>query len=688
MSDKSRILKDYYKDKFKLGAACEHIHDRFTNNEIGNNGKEALILKHFDSITFANELKPAYNMGFSSPDAKEDFLPFVISQGAKTMLDFAKRNGIKVRGHVMVWHSQCPKEIFCKGYEPVTFPTDPELLKEKPFLKYFEKLNPICYTDRMTLLKRLKTYIYSLIEYMYANGYGELIYAWDVVNEAIELEDKQETGLRNTYWYQIIGDDFIYYAFLYAHSAVDNLARKYAKAYGIDSNDEEALERIKPVLFYNDYNEFMPSKRDAIIAMLNRKSSDHGSILSENLIGGIGMQGHLSDNNDIDEYKQAVLMYSKLVDEIHVTELDVKSTCTNINSEYYQAVFYKKFFEMLLDANTKGGHVTCVTFWGLTDDNSWIHGANPLLFHGDLSAKKAFDGVIYAITGESLGEPEPVKYDISDRHITFNNETDVEKVGFKLRGFGSLIMLQGAGRNGGLALTTPEKFDLWTGIKYDISDFLGQRVHISTYVKSNALSVTLSIGFGGAQTISVDTKNNGWVLLEGDFDLPGDVHSLSLDFSTVEEEAGKFNTVLIDEFNVSLLGQFESFEHETHTALVRGVGHLPVLLVTDGQSHTPGEHSLQVTRHEKDATVKFGISQYIGHKVRVTAFVKTADKVIRMGLDGSIPRVLTEEVSQNNWTKISFESEIPDNINSQEIFIETNGSSDFYVDDLSVIRID
>lgn len=686
MSIEKRILKDYYSNKFKIGVACEHIHERNQNNEIGNASKEALILKHFDSITFANELKPAYNMGFDSPDATEEYLPFVINPGARTMLDFAKRNGIKVRGHVMVWHSQCPKEIFCREYKPVTYPTDPELLKEKPFLKHFEKLNPVCYTDRETLLKRMETYIYSLIEYMYAEGFAELIYAWDVVNEAIELEDKQETGLRNTYWYQIIGDDLIYYAFLYARNAVDALSVKYAPKYGIDPSDADSLRLIKPLLFYNDYNEFMPEKRDAIIDALKREGHGHGSVLSEKLIDGIGMQGHLSDNNDIAEYKQAVLMYSGLVDEIHVTELDVKCTCANINAEYYQAVFYKKFFEMLIEANREGAHVTCATLWGLTDDNSWIRGANPLLFRGDLSEKKAFDGLIYAVTGESLGDPEPVKYDISDRHITFDENTDLENSDIKVRGFGKLILVP-EGRNGRYAVTLPDRFDGWTGIKYDVSNFVGQKIHVSASVKSKALSATLSLGIKDSEQISVETRDKGWVILEGDFDIPAGIHSMSLDFNTIEEIPDKFNTVQIDELNVTLIGQFEDFEKETNTALVRGVGHLPVLLVTDTQSHTKGGHSLQVTRHEKDATVKFGISQYIGHTVKVTAFVKTADSSIRMGLDGAVPSTLAEVPSLNDWTEISFETHIPGNITSQELFIETNGASDFYVDDLSVVSI-
>lgn len=689
MSADTRVLKDYYHNYFKIGAACEHIHERGANNEIGNPDKEALLIRHFDSITFANELKPMYNMGFKDPSAREDFLPFVISNGAKTMLDFVKNNNLKMRGHVMVWHSQCPKEIFCKGYNPITFPTDPEVLKEKPFLKMFEKLNPVCFTDRDTMLKRLNSYINSLTEYIYANGYADIIYAWDVVNEAIELEDKTVTGLRNTYWYQVIGDDFMYYAFLYAHEAVNKMAKEYADIYGIDSHDDKALKAIIPSLFYNDYNEFQPDKRDAIIAALKREGHGHGSIISEGLIDGIGMQGHLSDNNDIDEYKTALMMYSSLVDEIHITELDVKCTCTNVNAEYYQAVFYKKFFEMLIEAKKEGANVTCATLWGLTDDNSWIRGADPLLFRGDLSAKKSFDGLVYAVTGESLGDPEPVVYNLSDRHITFDDSDVPADYGFKVRGFGEIALSDAVTdvRSGKYVLYTSRRFDPWTGIRYDISDFIGQKIRINAYVKSDAVSVTMSLGHASSQLVSVNTKDAGWVKLEGEFDVPSGVHSMFLEFGTEEVSRDVVSCVYVDEFNVELIGQFEGFEKENNIAAIRGMGHLPVLTVTDKEyvaKNSDCGHSLLVTRHEKDATVKFGISQYIGCKVTVSAFVKTADSEIRMGLDGAVPQCLTVCESTGDWTKVTFTTEISKDLTSAEFYIETNGSSDFYVDNISV----
>ena len=291
------VLKEVYKDIFYIGTAVESIHDQFTNNEIGNPDKEALIVREFSSMTCANEMKPAYNMGWNSPDAREDYLPYVINPNAKKMLDWVRANGLKMRAHVMVWHSQCAQEAFCKEYKPVFEPVDEEKLKENPRLRFFQKLDPVCFVDRDTMLKRLESYIDSMLEYIYREGYAEQIYAWDVVNEAIELADKTETGLRNSYWYQVIGDDFIYWAFRFAKAAVLKLSVQYAGVYGIDPTDEAALARIRPTLVYNDYNEWQPDKKAAIIAALKREGHGHGSIIGEGLIDGIGMQGHISDNN-------------------------------------------------------------------------------------------------------------------------------------------------------------------------------------------------------------------------------------------------------------------------------------------------------------------------------------------------------------------------------------------------------
>ncbi len=691
MSTKNVILKDIYKDDFRIGVACEKVNERFTNNEIGNPDKEALMLKHFNSMTFGNQLKPMYNMGFKSPEATEEYLPFVINPEAKDMLDWCLKNDMPVRGHVLVWHSQCPKEIFCKNYTPVTFPTDPEVLKEKPFMKYFEKLKPECYVSREVLLKRLESYIHSLMEYMYREGYGKLIYAWDVVNEAIELADKTETGLRNTYWYQVIGDDFMFFAFKYAREAELKYSAMYAASYGIDAGDEEALKALRPLLFYNDYNEFQPDKQEAIINALTREGHGHKSIVSEGYLDGIGMQGHLSDNNDIEEYKNAAIKYGKIAPFIHVTELDVKCTCNNVNREYYQAAFYKKFFECLLEAHKEGANITCVTFWGLTDDNSWIRGADPLIFRKDLSEKLSFDAVVYGKTGESIGEPEKIVVDLSDRHIDFEpvNGDEMpapEDFGIKMLGDGHLMIQDKVVRSGKYALCNDMRFGAWCGIGIDVSDFIGQTVSVSAWVLSPAKRVILKTNNEFTDEIaSGESSMDNWVNLSGELTIPCDVHSMYLFFTTEETEEKTFSPVYADDIEIKLVGLKESFENKSNISAIRGMGHLPVLSVTDKESVDGKSHSLMVTRQEKDATVKFDISQYIGHTIEFSAYVKTSDSIIRMGLDGAVPVMLSEvESGANEWKKVSFVTELSKDLLSAEIYVETNGNAEFFVDDIFV----
>lgn len=685
------VLKEVYKDLFKIGTAVESIHDRFENNEIGNPDKEALIVREFSSMTCANEMKPAYNMGWNSEEAREDYLPYVINPNAKRMLDWAKEHGMKMRAHVMVWHSQCPQEAFCKGYKPVTIPTDPAKLAENPRLKFFERLDPVCFVDRDTMLKRLESYIHSMLDYLYKNGYAETIYAWDVVNEAIELADKTETGLRNSYWYQVIGDDFIYWAFRYANEAVAECIAKYAGVYGIDPSDAEAVKRIKPVLVYNDYNEFQPDKKKAIIDNLHREGHGHGSVVGEGLLGGIGMQGHISDNNDIDEYITALRDYAAFAPEIHITELDVKCTCANVNREYYQAVFYKELFERLVAERKNGVNLTSVTLWGLTDDNSWIRGADPLVFRKDLSKKKSYDALVYAVQGGDLGEPAYVKRDFSDRVFDFETPEGAEpkkpeELGFKMRGFGECIYTTDEAHSGKTSLTTTPRFGEWMGITYDISDFLGQTIQINAWVKSAAKQIFISLDreFHSSVLASVEGGDD-WKLLQLSYKVPTDQYSVRLFFGTKEEDPHHASPLFLDDLTVSLIGQEESFEEETNIAAIRGAGHLPFIFVTDKESVDGKGHSLGVTRQEKDATISLDVSAYIGKTIDVTMFVKTSDKLIRVGVDGSTPVCIAEvAAAADGWTEINAKAVLPEGERSAKLYVETDGKADFFVDDVFV----
>lgn len=637
-------LKDLYKDYFKIGVSCEALsNNKSTLAEIGNEYKENLIKQQFDSITFGNELKLDYNMDYANKSGKttEEFLSFYVNPAAKEMLDWAKDNGIPVRGHTLLWHSQCPDAVFCKEYKPV--------------YGSGSTLDPDCLVSKETMLSRMKSYMYSTMEYMYGNGYGDVIYAWDVVNEAVELGNSAN-DLRNSYWYRIIGEDLLYYAFKYANEAVD----KYANG------------AMKPKLFYNDYNEFQPAKQAAITKALSR-------VKEEGLIDGIGMQGHISDNNSIKDYIDSLKQYSKDFGEVHITELDVKQTSSGVNAEYNQGKFYYDFFKALIQAKKDGANLTSVTFWGLTDNNSWIKQNSPLLFKGNLETKLAFDGVVLAATGGEFPEPEFVEADYKDIFNEFDTEDDLGI--FDVRGGGKLTIQSDEVFEGKYALLDSERTESWHGASFDVSKFAGETIGVSAWVKTtaNTTKITANIDGSWPTVATADTSSGEWTQIFGTYKIPAEIKSLQLYIETDDK-----SDIYIDALRVKLVGLDEGFESEGHIATPRGTGHIPEISVVSNESKSGG-HALLVKRQETDATLALTINGYIGQKVAVKAYVKTTDSKIVLGLDGDTPvEIAKTDATSDAWTLVEGVVTVPNGVKSASMYIETNGKGDFYVDDVSV----
>ena len=102
-------------DEFKLGCAA-------TDSELTQKASQDLILKHYNSLTLGNELKPdsVLNQAESIAYLKQtgdDTNPQVSFKSADKLLKFAAKNHIPVRGHVLVWHSQTPDWFFKENYE-------------------------------------------------------------------------------------------------------------------------------------------------------------------------------------------------------------------------------------------------------------------------------------------------------------------------------------------------------------------------------------------------------------------------------------------------------------------------------------------------------------------------------------------------------------------------------------------
>jgi endo-1,4-beta-xylanase len=338
-------LKDYYKNYFLIGAA---VTPRSLQGE-----DSTLIVNHFNSITAENAMK----MGPIHPKENEYFW-----KDADAIADFAKKHGLKMRGHTLCWHAQAPGWMF-KNEQGDTI-------------------------SKEVLLQRLKEHITTVV-----NRYKDRIYGWDVVNEVID--DNDTAFYRKSQWYKICGEEFIAKAFEYAHAADP-----------------------KAILFYNDYNTENPKKREKIYQMV-KKLKDSGVP-----IHAVGLQGHWSVSNPSkEELEKSIQLFSSLGLQVQVTELDVsvyagrqggqliqgqrRDSVASFTPEMEQQ--QREKYKMVFDVFRKHpDKITGITFWNLSDRYSWLDGRGrknyPLLFDMNRQPKKVYWDVVNFEKGENNTE--------------------------------------------------------------------------------------------------------------------------------------------------------------------------------------------------------------------------------------------------------------------------------------------
>ncbi|WP_055105671.1 endo-1,4-beta-xylanase [Paenibacillus ihumii] len=318
-------LKELFADCFQIGAA---VNPRTIQSQ------EELLAYHFNSITAENEMK------FASLQPEEGRFTF---EDADAIVDFAKRHGMQVRGHTLVWHNQTTDWLFENR--------DGGLVGKE------------------TLYARMKEHIQTVV-----GRYKEHIYAWDVVNEVIADDRKQM--LRESKWTEIAGMDFIAKAFELAHEA-----------------DPKAQ------LFYNDYNESNPLKREKIYRLVQL-------LLEQGVpIHGIGLQAHWNlYDPSLEEIRAAIEKYASLGLQLQLTELDVSMFAfddkrTDLKEApakliELQAQRYEQMFRLLKEYKDV---ISAVTFWGAADDYTWlddfpVRGRKnwPFLFDGQHQPKPAY----------------------------------------------------------------------------------------------------------------------------------------------------------------------------------------------------------------------------------------------------------------------------------------------------------
>jgi endo-1,4-beta-xylanase len=200
--------------------------------------------------------------------------------------------------------------------------------------------------------------------------YKGKIFAWDVVNEAVDDNNK----MRESVWYKVIGPDYIEQAFRFAREA-----------------DPDAK------LFYNDYNtEGMGSKSGAVYKMV-KELKEKGVP-----IDGVGLQMHIgAAPGEAPSAKALAANIKRLNDlglEVHITEMDVKiQKLSGTDEEKFQK--QADVYAMVLKTCLEAENCTALVTWGLTDQFSWIPGFTghpdaPLLFDKKYQPKPAYHALI------------------------------------------------------------------------------------------------------------------------------------------------------------------------------------------------------------------------------------------------------------------------------------------------------
>ena len=407
-------LKDAYKDYFTIGVAVN-------KHNISDPAQIAIIKKQFNSVTAENAWKP----GEIHP--KEGVWNFGL---ADSIANFCRENGIKMRGHCLCWHSQFADWMF----------TDK---KGKPVKKE-------------VFYERLRDHIHTVV-----NRYKDVVYAWDVVNEAMaddgrpfEFVDGKmvpASPYRQSRHFKLCGDEFIAKAFEFAREADPT-----------------------GVLIYNDYSCVDNGKRERIYNMV-KKMKEAGVP-----IDGIGMQGHYNIYfPEEDQLEKAITRFKEIVNIIHITELDLRTNTESggqlmfsrgeakpqapyigtLQEDQYARLF--KIFRKHKDV------IKNVTFWNLSDKDSWLGVNNhPLPFDENFKAKRSlqiirdFDPVADKRVPKEDFVPNPMNQ--PGQEYPMVNSEGFARFRVVAPDAKSVIVSLGLGGRGGTVLRK-DKDGVWTG---------------------------------------------------------------------------------------------------------------------------------------------------------------------------------------------------------------------------------
>lgn len=404
------------------------------------------VKTHYNSITLENEMKPdamlgyspklitkeaAVNAGYYVPSScTETYLPAINFDTLDEVLRICYENGLSVRAHTLVWHSQTPDWFFRVGYS-----------------------KDYGYVSAAQMDIRMEYYIKSIMNHVYTSKYGKIVYAWDVVNEYLHAEN---SGWQAIYGNVTTSPAFVKRAFQYAYDCINY--------FGLTDSVS---------LLYNDYNTYM--EVDDVIKMIRYINSDR------KICNGVGMQSHLGTNfPSVEYYTTALQSFVNAGFEVQITELDVVN-----KGDADQANYMYNLMSNILKVKKNGGNITGITFWGISDDVTWIKGQKPLLFSTLGVAKNAYYRVMDAYRDAGYGGGNT------------GNQPTLQNGWYYIKNVHSQKYLQTAGNAGGNSVNV----EIGTG-----SGVAGQKWYVTNLGDGY---ITLKNGYGYMLDVEYGANNDG-----------------------------------------------------------------------------------------------------------------------------------------------------------------------------------
>ena len=255
----------------------------------------------------AGVLAPENAMKWNALRPSQDRFDFV---GGDRVVALAQAQDASVHGHCLVWHEALPD--WTQGI-----------------------------LDRRTGHALLSEHIRTVVGH-----YAGRVRSWDVVNEAVERNDRRPDGLRISPWLKALGPDYIDQAFHLAHAADPNARLAFAD-YGLEYDNVD----------------WMVDKRGTMLEVLR------GLRARDVPVHALAIQGHL-DASRPPAFGEGLYRFLGQVAhmgyEIYITELDVNDKTlpgTVAQRDAVVADHYHAFLDMAL----REPAVRMVNTWGLSD---------------------------------------------------------------------------------------------------------------------------------------------------------------------------------------------------------------------------------------------------------------------------------------------------------------------------------